>query len=61
MDLSYGPEYQSFRQEIRAFLADHAEAAPRAGLGVAAGRGGSDLKAWQLLEGGISFFTADRD
>ena len=29
MDLSYGPEYETFRQEVRAFLDAHADQAPR--------------------------------
>jgi alkylation response protein AidB-like acyl-CoA dehydrogenase len=29
MDLSYGPEYEEFRDEVRSFLADNAENAPR--------------------------------
>jgi alkylation response protein AidB-like acyl-CoA dehydrogenase len=38
MDLSYGPEYQSFRDEVRAFTAAHAG---RAATG--------DMRAWQRL------------
>ncbi len=49
MDLSYGPEYEAFRAGIRAFLAEHGEGAPRAGAGVAAGRAGEALRAWQAL------------
>ena len=29
MDLSYGPEYETFRQEVRAFLDAHGDQAPR--------------------------------
>ena len=29
MDLSYGPEYEDFRQEVRAFLDEHGDQAPR--------------------------------
>ena len=29
MDLSYGPQYEEFREEVRSFLADNAESAPR--------------------------------
>jgi alkylation response protein AidB-like acyl-CoA dehydrogenase len=49
MDLSYGAEHEAFRREVRAFLARHAERAPRAGAGVAAGRAGPALLEWQAL------------
>ena len=44
MDLSFGPEYETFRAEVRSFLKDHGAAAPR----------GSSLRApetlaWQKL------------
>ena len=29
MDLSYGPEYETFREEVRSFLKSHADRAPR--------------------------------
>ena len=31
MDLSYGPEYLAYRDEVRAFIAAHGDEAPRAG------------------------------
>ena len=31
MDLSYGPSYEAFRSEVKAFLDDHANDAPRGG------------------------------
>jgi alkylation response protein AidB-like acyl-CoA dehydrogenase len=49
MDLSYGPEYEAFRAEIRGFLTEHAEHAPGAIAGVAAGRAGKALREWQAL------------
>jgi alkylation response protein AidB-like acyl-CoA dehydrogenase len=49
MDLSYGPEYETLRDEIRAFVAAHRERAPRAGAGVAAGRAGEAVRDWQAL------------
>ena len=63
MDLSYGPEYERFRQEVRAFLAKHAEAAPTAGAGVAAGRASPALLPWQalLLERGFAARTIPRE
>ena len=44
MDLSYGPEYEAFREDVRAFLRAHADDAPR-------GAGLRDEKtlAWQRL------------
>ena len=44
MDLSYGPEYDDFRQEVRGFLAKHRHLAPkRQGVRV------PGVKAWQRL------------
>jgi alkylation response protein AidB-like acyl-CoA dehydrogenase len=63
MDLSYGPEYEAFRDEIRAFLAEHADRAPRAGLGVAAGKAGGSLREWQalLIEHGYAARTIPKE
>ena len=46
MDLSYSPEHQAFREDVRKFLADHKDKAPR-GMGI----GMRDQKAldWQQL------------
>ncbi|MEI9886205.1 MAG: acyl-CoA dehydrogenase family protein [Rhizomicrobium sp.] len=41
MDLSYSPEYEAFRDEVRAFAATYRDRAPRAGSG--------DARAWQKL------------
>ena len=41
MDLSYGPEYQAFRDEVRAFAAQHGTRAPRGPSG--------DMREWQKL------------
>ena len=49
MDLSYGPEHESFRREVRAFLAEHAGTAPRSGILLAAGPGSEELLRWQSL------------
>ncbi len=49
MDLSYGPEYEAFRDEIRAFVAEHGERSPKAGAGVAAGSASKALLEWQAL------------
>ena len=41
MDLSYSPEYEAFRAEVRAFAKQHGAGAPRGGMG--------DTRAWQKL------------
>jgi alkylation response protein AidB-like acyl-CoA dehydrogenase len=46
MDLSYGPENESCRAELRRFLAEHRERAPRPGFGVLAD---PQLAPWQRL------------
>ena len=50
MDLSFGPEYESFRTTLRAFLDANRERAPRGGM-VAGGGGSKDaaVLAWQTL------------
>jgi len=49
MDLSYGPEHEAFREEIRAFVAKHAHRAPKSAMGVATGPAGEETRAWQAL------------
>jgi alkylation response protein AidB-like acyl-CoA dehydrogenase len=63
MDLNFGPEHEAFRTEVRAFLAEHGEDAPRAGAGVAAGRAGEGLLRWQkiLIEHGYSARTIPQE
>ena len=39
MDLSYSPEYEAFRDEVRAFAKDFGDRAPRGGTG--------DMREWQ--------------
>jgi len=53
MDLSYGPEYETFREEIRAFARDHRHQAPTAASGI------ETLRAWQrlLIEHGFAART----
>jgi alkylation response protein AidB-like acyl-CoA dehydrogenase len=41
VDLSYGPEYQTFRDEVRAFASEYGGRAPRGASG--------DMRAWQKL------------
>ncbi len=56
MDLSYGPEYEAFRAEVRAFIAAHKDKAPRAGRGVTAGKAHKAVREWQglLIENGYA-------
>ncbi len=42
MDLSYGPEYEAFRDEVRAFCRDYGSRAPRSHFG-------EEARAWQRL------------
>jgi alkylation response protein AidB-like acyl-CoA dehydrogenase len=58
MDLSYGPRYEAFRQEVRAFLEAHKEQAPRG-----AGLRSEKALAWQrlLIEHGYAARTIPRD
>ncbi len=58
MDLSYGPQYETFRSEVRAFLADHADQAPRGG-----GLRDDKTLAWQrlLIEHGYAARTIPRE
>jgi len=49
MDLSFGPEYEKFRDEIRAFIATHRDQAPKAGASIGSGRPGAAVRAWQTL------------
>jgi alkylation response protein AidB-like acyl-CoA dehydrogenase len=58
MDLSYGPRYEAFRQEVRAFLEAHKEQAPRG-----AGLRSEKSLAWQklLIENGYAARTIPRD
>jgi len=63
MDLSYGPEYEAFRDEIRAFLAAHKDRSPKAGAGITAGRVSPELRDWQalLIEHGYAARTIPRE
>lgn len=58
MDLSYGPEYDEFRQELRAFLERHRDDAPR-GDGLRSAK----TLAWQrlLIEHGYAARTIPRE
>ena len=60
MDLAYGAEYERFREEVRAFLAEHGKRAP-----AQFSRGKSDAKAraWQqlLIERGYAARTIPKE
>jgi alkylation response protein AidB-like acyl-CoA dehydrogenase len=62
MDLRYGPAYESFRAELRAFLASHRSEAPRdsGGLGVLSD---TKLAPWQrlLIERGYAARTTPKE
>jgi len=57
MDLAYGPKYEAFRAEVRAFLAEHGPAAPRGAEQTTA-----NARAWQklLIEHGYAARTIPR-
>ncbi|MFT7219278.1 MAG: alkylation response protein AidB-like acyl-CoA dehydrogenase [Candidatus Azotimanducaceae bacterium] len=54
MDLSFGPEYEAFREEVKSFIAQHGNDSPRQG-----GMGSSDAISWQktLIEHGYAART----
>ncbi|HJW40309.1 MAG TPA: acyl-CoA dehydrogenase family protein, partial [Rhizomicrobium sp.] len=56
MDLSYSPEYETFRDEVRAFAKKFGNRAPRGGLG-------GDMREWQklLIEHGYAARTIPKD
>lgn len=60
MDLAYGPEYERFRAEVRAFIDKNKDKAPK-GSGVAQASGGS--LAWQnlLIENGLTARTIPKE
>ena len=56
MDLSYSPEYEAFRDEVRAFAAMYGDRAPRGGMG-------ADMREWQnlLIEHGYAARTIPKE
>ena len=58
MDLAYGPEYESFRDEVRSFIAKHRDQAPRGG-----GMRAEKTLAWQrlLIEQGYAARTIPKE
>jgi alkylation response protein AidB-like acyl-CoA dehydrogenase len=63
MDLVYGPEYEAFRAQVRAFLDAHRDEAPSAGLGRGAPASRERTLAWQrtLIENGYAARTIPRE
>ncbi|HXC50524.1 MAG TPA: acyl-CoA dehydrogenase family protein [Candidatus Limnocylindrales bacterium] len=61
MDLSYGPKYEAFREEVRAFLEGEKHNAPSASIGLSEGSG--QVRDWQkkLVEHGYASRTVPRD
>jgi alkylation response protein AidB-like acyl-CoA dehydrogenase len=55
MDLSFGPEYDEFREEVRSFISTHRDSAPKGNSG--------DAKAWQkkLIEHGYTARTIPKE
>jgi alkylation response protein AidB-like acyl-CoA dehydrogenase len=55
MDLSYSPEYEAFRAEVRAFVREHGAHAPRGPMG--------DMRQWQklLIEHGYAARTIPKE
>ncbi len=63
MDLTYGPEYEAFRAEVRGFLEAHRDDAPRAGIGRGGGASRERMLEWQrsLIEHGYAARTIPRE
>ena len=61
MDLSFGPEYEAFREEVRTFIETHRDKAPRGG-GRGEGRS-KQAQAWQklLIQNGYTARTIPRE
>jgi alkylation response protein AidB-like acyl-CoA dehydrogenase len=61
MDLTYGPEYEDFRAQVRAFLHDHKDKAPPASM--RATEGVRELRDWQkvLVANGFAARTVPKE
>ena len=61
MELSYGPEYESFRAEVRAFLEAHRDDAPAASISAA--EDNEQIRRWQktLIENGYAARTVPKE
>ncbi|XOV87044.1 MAG: acyl-CoA dehydrogenase family protein [Pseudomonadota bacterium] len=55
MDLSFGPEYEAFRDEVRTFISEHRDKTP--------GKNGVDARTWQktLIEHGYTARTIPKE
>ncbi len=49
MDLSFGPEYEEFRREVREFCSRYGAKAPRSDSSLAGGRPSAGMREWQAL------------
>ena len=60
MDLTFGPEYEEFRRDVKAFLAKHQRNAPGASMSA---EDSSDLRNWQktLIEHGYAARTIPKE
>ncbi|RMF23443.1 MAG: acyl-CoA dehydrogenase, partial [Deltaproteobacteria bacterium] len=60
MDLSFGPEYEAFRERVRSFLKEHRDEAPPASI--AAAEDAPELRRWQriLVEHGYAARTVPK-
>ncbi|MFI5317369.1 MAG: acyl-CoA dehydrogenase family protein [Myxococcota bacterium] len=63
MDLTYGPQYEAFRAQVRGFLEARREEAPRAGIGLGGLASRERMLAWQrtLIEHGYAARTIPRE
>ena len=63
MELSFGPEYEDFRQAVRKFAKDYGDQSPKQGAGVSTGQAGQRLKDWQklLIEKGYAARTIPKE
>ena len=61
MDLTYGPHYEAFRSQVRAFLDEHRQSAPRASVGLT--EGAMAARQWQkvLVEHGYAGRTVPKE
>jgi len=61
MDLTWGPQYETFRREVRDFLEQRKAGAPRAGVGLVEGAAG--VREWQkvLVEHGYAGRTVPKE
>ena len=63
MELSFGPEYEEFREDVRKFVKQYGDRSPKAGAGVSAGQAGQILRDWQklLIENGYAARTIPKE